>query len=185
MSTSEPSIFREKAIKSYQQRQEQGVMLRVSCPSGLAFFWVFLLILIGAMAFAWEVQVPIQFQSQGVVAQQGETIVALLFVPPGQQTSLRAGQPTTVSIGSTQFKISGSVASVSTTVVSPDEARARFDLQGGLAQIITEPSILVVISIGPAAANHIYAGSLCEAQIQVGSQSVLSALPGFNRLFGK
>lgn len=185
MSTSEPSIFREKALKSYQQRQEQGVMLRVSCPSGLAFFWVFLFILLGAMAFAWAVQVPVQFQGQGVVTQQGTAIVALLFVSPGQQTSLRVGQPATVNIGPAQSKVSGSVVSVDTTVTSPDEARTRFNLQGGLAQIITGPSILVVISIGSASSDHIYAGSLCAAQIQVGSQSVLSTLPGFNQFFGK
>lgn len=160
-------------------------MLRVSCPSGLIFLWIFLLLLAGALAFAWSVQVPVQLQSQGVIAQQGSEIVAILFFTPGQQTALRAGQPATVTIGPGQSRIPGSVERVEMALISPVEARDRFGLQGGLAQVITGPSIVVMLSIGPAASAQIYAGSLCEAQIQVGSQSILSSLPGFNQLLNR
>lgn len=160
-------------------------MLRVSCPSALTFLWIFLLILGGSLAFAWSVQIPIQLQSQGVVTQQGSEIIAVLFLAPGEQTELRTGQPAIVSIGASQFKLSGSVEQVGTTLLSPDEARRRFDLQGGLAQLVIGPSIVVTLTIGSTASAQIYAGSLCEAQIQVGSQSVLSSLPGFKQFFSR
>jgi len=181
----EQSIFRAKAIKRYQQRQEQGIMLRVSCPSALIFFWVFLFVLVGMIGFTWSIQVPVQIQGQGVIIRQGTMVAAILFFSPEQQASLRVGETAAVSIGSSQLKVSGSVERVDSTIISPDEARSRFNLQGGLAQVITGPSITVVIPIGTSASAQIYAGSLCRARLQVGSQSVLSFLPGLHHLLGR
>jgi hypothetical protein len=178
----EQPIFRESAIKRYQQRQEQGILLRVSYPPALIFFWIFLLLLLGTGVFVWSVQVPVLVQSQGTVIEQkmvgqvGTNVVAVLFFSPAQLADLHIGQSAIVSIGSTP--INGSVENVDKTIISPDEARSRFNLQGGLAQIITEPSIVVTISMKQAASTQIYVGSLCNVQIQTGSQSVLSSLPG-------
>lgn len=185
MSAPQTSIFREKALERYQRTQEQGVMLRVSCPSALTFLWLFLLILAGLLAFAWSVQLPVQLQSQGMIIQQKSEIVAVLFLVSGERTMLRAGQSATVSIGAGQYTLPGKVERVETTLISPDEARRRFNLQGGLAQIVTEPSIVVTLAIGPAASAQVYVGSLCAAQIQVGSQSVLSSLPGLRQFFSR
>ncbi|HEY1348952.1 MAG TPA: hypothetical protein VGF67_04935 [Ktedonobacteraceae bacterium] len=183
MTAKQPSIFREKALARYQQGQEQRIMLRVSCPSALTFLWIFLLILAGSLAFAWSVQVPIQFQRQGVVLEQGAGVVALVFLAPAERMALRSGQSATVSIGAGQFTLSGSVASVGTTLLSPDEARQRFDLVGGLGQLVTGPSLVATLTIGSVASPQVYAGSVCEVQIQVGSQSILSSLPGLGQFF--
>lgn len=158
-------------------------MLRVSCPSALTFLWIFLFILAGSLAFAWSVQVPIQLQSQGIVLQQGSEVVAVLFLSPVQRAVLHTGQSATVSVEADQFTLPGSVARVGTTLISPAEARQRFGLSGGLTQIVTGPSIVVTLAIGSAASNQIFAGSLCKVQIQVGSQSVLSSLPGLQQFF--
>lgn len=191
MPTSERSIFRESAIKRYHERQEQGVLLHVAYPPALIFFGVFLLLLLSASGFVWSIQVPILVQGQGVLVEQQiagpdtMAVVAVLFLSPNQLTNLHMGQPALVSIGPTPINVSGTVERVDPTIISPDQARSRFNLQGGLAQVITGPSITVIISIGLAASNQIYAGSLCNAQIQTGSQSVLSLLPVFNQLSGK
>jgi hypothetical protein len=186
---SERSIFRESAIKRYQQRQEQGTLLRVTYPPVLIFFWIFLLLLAGAGGFVGSIQVPTLVQSQGVVIEQGgqtETaMIAVLFFLPEQLTDLHSGLPALVSIGPTPINVSGTVEHVDTVIISPNQARSRFNLQGGLAQVITGPSITVTIFIGLATSKHMYAGSLCNAQIQTGSQSALSLLPGFNQLIGK
>lgn len=158
-------------------------MLRVSCPSALTFLWIFLLILAGSLAFAWSVQVPIQLQHPGVVLQQGAGVVAVVFLSPAERTALRPGQSATVNIGAGQFALPGSVAQVGTTLLSPDQARQRFDLAGGLAQLVTGPSLVVTLTIGSVASPQVYAGSLCEVQIQVGSQSILSSLPGLEQFF--
>jgi hypothetical protein len=112
-------------------------------------------------------------------------MIAVLFLSPQQSRDLHIGQPAVVSIGSTPINVSGTVEHVDTAIISPNQARSRFNLQGGLAQVITEPSITVTIFIGLAASNQMYAGSLCNAQIQTGSQSALSLLPGFNQFIGK
>jgi len=191
MPMSERPIFRESAIERYQQRNEQSVLLRVSYPPALIFFWIFLLILFGAGGFAFSIQVPVVIQGQGVIIEQkiagqtGTAVVAELFFSPDQLAHLHTGQPAAISIGSPPSNVAGIVEHVDTNLISPDEARSRFNLQGGLAQVITGPSITVTIPMKSAASTSIYAGSLCNAQIQTGSQSVLSFLPGFNALFGK
>jgi len=190
MPESEHSIFRESAIKRYQQRQDQGILLRVSYPPALVFFWMFLPLLLAAGGFAWSMQVPIQVQSRGVIVEQeivgkiGTEVMAVLFLAPDQLTGLHIGQPAVVSIGSMPINVPGLVERLDTALISPNEARNRFNLQGGLAQVITGPSITVTISIGRSAATQLYAGSLCNAQIQTGSQNALSLLPGFKQLFG-
>jgi hypothetical protein len=191
MSKPEQSIFRESAIERYRQRQEQGILLRVSYPPALVFFWIFLLLLLVAGVFTWSVQVPVLAQSQGLVVEQkmvgqvGTKVVAVFFFSPDQLADLHVGQPAIVSIGPTSVNVTGSIELVDTKIISPDEARGRFNLQGGLAQVITGPSITVTISISQAASTRIYAGSLCNAQIQTGSQSVLSSLPGFRHFLKK
>ncbi len=177
-------IFRESAVERYQQRNEQGVLLRVSYPPVVIFFWVFLLILFCIGGFAFSIQVPVTIQGQGVIieqkaAGQAETaVVAKLFFSPDQLTHLHRGQVATISIGSALITVSGTVEHVDTHLISPNEARSRFNLQGGLAQVIIGPSITVTLSM---ASTQIYAGSLCTAQIRTGSRSVLSLLPGIKQ----
>ncbi|WP_149403782.1 hypothetical protein [Dictyobacter arantiisoli] len=188
---SERPVFRESALERYQQRNEQGILLRVSYPPALIFFWIFLLILFGVGGFAFSIQVPVVIQGQGVVivqkvaGQSRAAVVAELFFSPDQLTHLHTGQSAVVNIGSSPINVSGIVEHVDTNLMSPDEARSRFNLQGGLAQVIIGPSITVTLSIRSAASIQVYAGSLCNAQIQTGSQSVLSLLPGFNQFLGK
>ena len=191
MPAPERSIFRESAIKKYLQKQEQGILLRVASPPIVLFFWVALLFLLGAGGLAWSIQVPISVRGQGVVLEQGvagqgeSSVVAVFFFSLDHQADLHVGQPATVIISSTASNLHGTIENVETSAISPNEARSRFNLQGGLAQVITGPSITVTISIGSVASMSIYAGSLCDAQIQVGSRSVLSLLPGFSHIFGK
>jgi hypothetical protein len=190
-SAPERSIFRESAIKKYLQRQEQGILLQVVSPPIILFFWVALLLLLGAGGLAWSIQVPISVRGEGVVLEQGaagqgeSSVVAVFFFSLDHLADLHVGQPATVIIGSIASNLHGRVENVEASAISPNEARSRFNLQGGLTQVITEPSITVTVSIGPAASMRIYAGSLCDAQIQVGSRSVFSLLPGFNHIWGK
>lgn len=198
MAFSERSIFRESAIKKYLQRQEQGVLLRVISPPAFALLWIVLLLLLGASVLAWAIEVPISAIGQGVIVQQtadggttdGTTaagqnvqeVVAALFFSPDQQGSLHQGQSVTMNVGLTSSSLTGSIARVETGVISPQEARQRFNLQGALTQVVTGPSVLVLVDIGPVSSAHGYVGSVCAAQVRIGSQRVLSLLPGFKQL---
>lgn len=187
----ETSIFRDSALKKYRQRQEQGVLLRVASPPMWVLLWAVLFLLLGAAGLAWSVEVPISVQGQGVVVEQGITgqaggaVVAVLFFSPDQLANLHEGQSATVSVGSPAINIVGSVGHVETTLVSPNEARRRYNGPAGLAQVIAGPAVPVTIVIGSAASDQVYIGSLCYAQIQIGSQRVLSLLPGVKQILGK
>ena len=185
------SIFRESAIRKYLQKQEQSVLLRVTRPPILLIIWIILFFLLGAGGLAWSIQVPTWAHGQGLVTRQEEAgqaesrVVVVLFFAANYLVDLHAGQPAIVSIGSAASRLQGRVTSVGTSAINPDEARSRFNLQGGLALIITGPSIPVVISIESTVSLLMYAGSLCDAQVQIGVQSVLSLLPGFRHSLGK
>jgi hypothetical protein len=185
MAFSKQSIFRESAVQKYLQRQEQGVLLRAISPPMFALFWILLLFLLSAGILAWCVQVPVSIAGQGVVVAQNTAgsageVVAALFFAPDRRADLRIGQPVTITIGPGTSRLTSSIERVETNVISPDDARTRFGLQGSLTQVITAPSVIVYAQLGSAASASIYAGSLCAAQVQIGSQRVLSLFPGFN-----
>jgi hypothetical protein len=48
---------------------------------------------------------------------------------------------------------------------------------------ITEPSVVVHVKLAPSLSSRLYAGSLITAQVQIGTQRILS-LPGLNDLIG-
>lgn len=187
MPSPEPSIFREKALKKYFRRQEQNVVLRLITPPIFACFWVLLLVVFVGGMLAWSIHVPVSATGQGIVAQQTASnssqepaVVAILFFPPNEQANLHVGQPVTLQIGPQGSSLTSSVQQVNSTLISPEEARSRFNLQGGLAQVIVGPSVQVTVAINPSASARIYVGSVCAANIQTGSQSVLSLFPGIN-----
>jgi hypothetical protein len=181
------SILRENFIKKQMERQEQSVLLRVTSPPAFVYFWILVLFLLSLLI--WSIQVPTFAVGQGMVIEQQATnlsereVVAALFLPPDQQPNLHVGQSARVSIGPNSVILNSFIEHIETGLISPKEARARFGLQGELAQIITGPSVLVTIPLRPAASAHNYIGSLCRAQVQTGSRRILQFLPGLNQIF--
>ncbi|MBO0777910.1 MAG: hypothetical protein J2P37_03695 [Ktedonobacteraceae bacterium] len=177
------TIFRERALESYIQRRERGVLLRLVSPPTLIFSWLLLLLLLGAGMLAWSIHVPVSVAGQGVLNSSGQQMEAVLFLPANQLTRLHSGQPTKLIIGSTGANLQGVVETVEPRVISPQEARTRFNLQGSLASLVTGPSSVITVRLKSEVFAEIYAGSVCVAQVQVGSQSVLSLIPGLNQIF--
>ncbi len=187
MAALDRAIFRERAIEKYTQRQELHVILRLVSPRMFVFLWALFLLFLGAAALAWTIQEPVNVAGQGVVIQQkvnkGQEIVLLLLLPAGQQANLRAGQPVSVSIDAMNVSFTSSIQRVEPAVLSPDTIRTQFNVPAPLAQIIAGPSAVALASVEPASQAETYLGSQCRAQIQVGSESALSLLPGFNDFF--
>lgn len=185
MAFSKRSIFRESAIQKYLRRQEQGVLLRVISPPAFLLLWIVVVFLLGAIGLTWLVEIPVSLTGQGIITEQnnqgGSKIVAALFFSPDQQGQLHRGQMVNLHVGSTANGFTGSITSIETQTISPGEARQRFNLQGALVQVVTGPSIIAFVDIGSASSTRIYVGSVCAAQVRIGSQRVLSLLPGFNQ----
>ncbi|GCE23690.1 hypothetical protein [Dictyobacter kobayashii] len=103
-------------------------------------------------------------------------------MPLNQRTRLHSGDPATLQLGTTGITLHGSVKQIASEAIGPDEARARFHLQGPLAQIVLTPSVTVMVQIEATPTAHTYAGSYCMTSVQTGTQSVLSLLPGFDHI---
>ena len=68
--------------------------------------------------------------------------------------------------------------------LSPEAARQLYRLNGMGALLITQPSIVVIIKLGTKLPATAYAGSLCTAKVEIGSQRLLALLPGLGNFLG-
>lgn len=179
MAMSKRGIFRNKALKYYQQSQERDILPRIVAPPVFLFLWVLLGLLLASTALAWLVRVPTNVTGSGVVLEQKQApsnasgAVAALFLPATSSGLVRPGQPVQVQIGSDT--LTATILTVESGVKSPSEIRATY------AQVIAGPSVVVLIGLGSGISTQVYAGSLVQAQVQVGSQRVLSLLPGIGQ----
>jgi hypothetical protein len=187
MPLQQPSIYREQALKKYLQRQEQSVLLRLIKPPVFFCCWIFSLLLLITLLLACSIRVPSYTTEQGIIVKQkvqGQDMVeAILFVPLNQPSQLHIGQQVTLSLNSTAISMQRPIQHIDTTAIGPQEARTSYALQGTSAQVITTPSTTITIVLGPYNTNHLYVGSLCSIVAQIGSQNVLSLIPGFPHIF--
>lgn len=185
------SIFRDQAIKSYIGRREKDVLPQLVAPPSFLFLWILLGLLMTAGLLAWLAQVPIYMEGSGVILEQqppsasGQSeAVALIFFPALSASKVRAGLPIQLQIGSTGPSFTGKIDQVEPGIISPSEARKRYMLDNSVSQMLTQPAVVVRVRLGTTIPAHMYAGSVLSAQVQVGSQRVLSLFPGFERLIG-
>ena len=191
MTASKRTIFRHKALQQYEQSRNKTVLPRYVSPPIFVCLWILLGLLIIARVAAWLGQVPTYVARSGVVLDPGSTTqqggnegVAVVFVPATPSLTLRPGLPVQLQIGSTGPQLTTTIATVEPGMVSPNEARDRYALGGVASAVITQPSVVVTARLGPSIPAQVYAGSIVSAQVQVGTRSVLSLLPGLGSLSG-
>ncbi len=189
MATVDHSIFRKRAVEKYMQRRELNVILRLVSPRMFVFLWALLLLAVGAGALVWSIQEPIVVQGKGVVVQPkaangqaGQTIVVLMLLPPDQQANLKAGQPVSINITSANITFNSTIQNVEAGVMSPAAITTQLNLPVQLTQTLSGPSVVAVAPVVPMSLAKTYLGSQCDTQVQIGTQSVLSILPGFNNI---
>ncbi|MFL5662948.1 MAG: hypothetical protein ACJ8BW_16600 [Ktedonobacteraceae bacterium] len=190
MAASKRSIFRNKALKQYAQSREKDILPRFVAPPVFLFLWLLLGLLLISVVVAWLGQIPTFAAGSGVVlkqdAQSGQVqseATAVIFVPAAPGLNLRAGMPVLLQVGNGQ-QIRSQIETVAPGVLSPNDAQQKYALNGALSQVITRPSIAVTVKLGSTIPVQTYAGSIVDAQVQVGTRHVLSLLPGLNALIG-
>lgn len=188
MAKSTRTIYREKALQHYVQSWEKVTLPRFVAPRVFTFLWLLLVLLLAAALLAWLGQVPTYATGSGFVLSQGTSVsnssgaaTIVVFIPATSDLNVKVGLPVQVQIGSTGPQLNTTVATVGTTVLSPSDIRQRYGLDGSLANIVTQPSIVLTANAGSALSAKTYAGSLVSVQVQVGTQRVLSL---FNQLIG-
>ena len=192
MGTADRSIFRQRAVDRYMQRRELHVILRLVSPRMFLFLWTLLFLAVGAGCFVWTIQQPILAQGKGIVAQPKVTsrtlapqIVVLLLFPPDMQASLKVGQPVSISIAAAHITFNSTIQTIETGVMSPAAISAQLNLQNlqpALTQAISGPAVVATAPVEPMMQAKTYLGSQCQIQVQVGTQSVLSQLPGYSNI---
>ena len=186
VATSNQSIFRQRAIDKYMQRQEGHVVLRLVSPRMFLSLWLLLLLAVGGGVLVWSIQAPVIVQGKGLVVQakamdkkSTHGIIILLLFPPDQQARLKVGQPVSISIATANITFNSTIQSIETGVMSPAAISTQINSPLPLAMTISGPSVVAVAPVEPMSLAQTYLGSQCQVQVQVGSQSVLSLLPGY------
>lgn len=179
-------IFRDKALQQYIQGKNKTILPRFASPPVFVFLWILLGLLLIASIAAWLAQVPTFVSGSGIIStptgttqQGGNEAFAVIFIPATALLKLHSGLPVQVQIGSTGPRVLGTITTVAADVTSPAAARKQYNLSGGLTAVITQPSFVVTASLGTTISPQLYASSTVTAQIQVGTQRVLSLFPGF------
>lgn len=186
MATPDQSIFRQRAIDTYMQRQERHVVLRLVSPRMFLSLWLLLMLAVGGGVLVWSIQSPIMVQGKGLVVQpkavkgkKAPAIVALLLLPPDQQANLRVGQPVTMSIMNANMTFNTTIQTLESGVMSPVDIGTQINVQLPLVQTLSGPAVVALAPIEPASQARTYLGSQAQVQVQIGSRSMLSLLPGY------
>jgi hypothetical protein len=185
----ERTIFRQSAIEAYKRGMEKDVVPRLISWPIIVCLWLLLAVLISAGFLAWYVQVPTYAEGSGIILARGDLpeyggMVAVVFLPANQAAHVRVGLPVHVQIGSADAYMQGTIAQVEPGISSPEAARKRYRLDAAGALLITQPSIVLIIRLATTLSATAYAGSLCTAKVETGSQRLLELLPGLGKFVG-
>lgn len=176
------SIFRSKTIQAYIQNREKSVLPRLIAPPVFALCWAILILLIFAGIVIWNGKMPVYITGSGVISgssvlpQQSDEATAIVLFPLSNVSRLQKGLPVQVQLGQSGLVLNGHVITVSQQPLSPDQIQQQYRFE------VAGPSIVVTAGLGHAISASLYAGSHVQAQLQVGSQSLLSLFPVINSL---
>jgi hypothetical protein len=109
------------------------------------------------------------------------TAMGIFFFPPARVNIVHVGMPIRLHVGPSGVQLSSQIASIEPHAMSPIALRSRFHLEN-YPLLIAQPAAVVIVKLNSAFAAA-YAGSMLTADIQVGSQSLISLLPGVGNLF--
>jgi|SRR5579859_848299 len=186
MSMMKRSIFREQAIQHYAQGRDKDVLPRFVSPPVFIFLWILLSLCVAIAWVSWSIRLPVSITGMGTIVASSSAGVAqaILFVAADQQREVHAGEPVEIQIGSTAPRLR-SITSVAPTLLSPEEARQRYHLDGALSLLVIQPGVVVIVMLDASIPASTYAGSIVHAQIQVSRRSILTFLPIIGQMIGE
>ncbi len=177
-------LFRQQALAHYAQQQEKTILPRSVAPPVFLCLWMLLGLLLTAIVFAWQVQVPAYAGAAGVLVQNGKItpqstgeVLALLFVPASFSPEVQVGQAVTLQLTTTGEQLQATIRSIEPDSITPADARQRYGLTGDLALTISQPSVIVTAALATPLPADMSVGRRISAQVQVGARSVLSLVP--------
>ncbi len=178
------SIFRERAIQHYMLGRDKDVLPRFAAPPVFMFLWIVFALCLVAGWLTWNIRTPVYVSGMGLVVARDAGTQAVVFVPADQQRVVHAGEPIQVQIGSSGPLLLRTVTAVAPGLLSPEQARQQYHLDGALSLLVTQPSVVTVVTLDAQIPASRYAGSIVRARVQVGEQSILSFLPIAGQMIG-
>lgn len=182
-------IFREKALRLYQQNQHKIVLLRLVRPRLFAYLWALLACMALLAGLAWSARVPVAVTGVGLVTRLDgpgrQELAVLSLLPPDSLGQLGLKQRVLVRGRDAKMQLVARIARIEPEVLSPEEIRRRFGLSGALAGAVDSPAAVAVARVEAAPAGRgtaLYAGSRSRIDVEIGSRRVLSLLPGLGSL---
>jgi len=178
-------LFREHAWQHYLQKREKDILPHFVSPPIFVCAWILFCLIVVVGLIAATQRVPIEVGGSGIVlAQEGSNGgTALLFLPASEARQVHVGERSQLQIGLTGPSYTTTIAQVEPGLLSPNDIYKRYGLNCSAMLAITEPSVVVHVKLAPSLSSHLYAGSPITAQVQIGTQRILS-LPGLNDLIG-
>jgi hypothetical protein len=174
-------LFRESALREYSQRREQSILPHFVSPAVFVFSWLLIAFLLLVGLLVWTIEVPVYIHAPGVVVRPrqlssvtGDQAQALVFFPVTSASQLHAGSPIQVHIDSTGKQFLSTIVHVEPGSIAQSEAQKRYALDPATMQMITGPSVAVIVLLGRPLSPGLTAGSKVSTQLQVGTQQALS-----------
>lgn len=171
-------LFRTQALQHYAQNKQKDILPSFVAPPVFLFLWILLLLSVVAVVFAWQERIPTYVHFAGIILeQQGEPATVLLFVPASSAANIQSGQAVSLQANATGQQFTARVTAVDADAITPDAARAQYQLTGDALFVITRPSLVVhLVVTGQQTAQALDRLSV-TGLVQVGSRSLLSLLP--------
>jgi len=189
-------IFRTNAIQHYARVEEKSTTLQFISWPVIALLWGLLGLFFVGCVLAWFGEIPTYVTGQGEVLNhtmlhqgsqtllQHDSAVAIIFLPPRLATQLHIGLSVQITIGSSGLQMQSQIEKLEPGITSPYAVHQRYGCDAKCSLFLTQPSIVVLVKLQPNLATT-YAGSIVSAQIKVGSQRIISLIPGVGSVIGK
>jgi len=188
MAETKRPIFRASAWRHYAERNERMVLPHFVTPPRFALLWILLGLLLILGGVAWWSEIPVYTSGPAILRDGGaipalhlngqKAVVAVVFLPENPFATLHPGLPAFMQISQGGPQIAGRVIQVMSGSISPQEARQQYKLDSSEGSLITQPSQVIIVGLPSSVPPHTYTGSIVTAQVQVGSEHLLSLLLG-------
>ncbi len=178
------AIFREKALKHYIRGNEETVLPRFISPPVMLSFWCLLGLLLLGSSIAWFYRVPVYFTTVGEVTMPTGHMLIVIVLPADQLSRLHPGLSVQLQLGQKGPQWQQTITAVEPRVLSPAEIRSRFGVDHGATLPVQQPAAVALIEKPAHLSDTLYAGSIVQVRIQVGSRRMIALLPGLSGLEG-
>ena len=183
------AFFRVKAMQEYLQRQETDIIPHFISPyTKFLSYLLFSLLLLTGLFIRWG-EVPFSITGSGVVLTKvpahtlrNNEMAIVFFLPAKYASQLHPGENIEWHVEPTGQQFTNPIRYVETKMISPNEARKQYMLNGNAAQVITQSSVVAILFPVTKSTYLLKAGDLVSTQVHIGSQSILSFCLGLQEV---